>query len=87
MSESLTKAPETVAELIDAFGGPAAFARVINKGPSTASEQKRSGRIDVGYWDLVIAAAPAAGIPDISWETLGKMHIPATRRVTAEART
>lgn len=75
--------PTSVPDLIDAFGGPAAFARVIRKGPSTASEQKRSGRIDVVYWDLIIAAASAAGIPGVSWETLGRMHVPVDRRAAS----
>lgn len=79
--------PGTVTELIDAFGGNAKFARVIGKGPSTAGEQKRSGSIPVEYWDLVIAGAAAAGITGVTWESLGKMHIPEERRETAlEAR-
>jgi hypothetical protein len=78
--------PSTVAALIDAFGGNAAFARVIGKRPSTASEQRRSGSIPVEYWDLVIAAAKERGIPGVTWESLGRMHIPADRRATAEVR-
>jgi len=78
--------PSTVAALIDAFGGNAAFARVIGKRPSTASEQRRAGSIPVEYWDLVIAAAQEIGVPGITWESLGRMHIPEARRGPAEAR-
>lgn len=78
--------PSSISELIDAFGGNAAFARVIGKGASTVGEQKRNGSIPVEYWDFVIAAAPAAGISGVTYETLAKMHIPAERRSPAEAR-
>lgn len=83
----MADSPTTVPELIDAFGGNAAFGRVIGKGASTASEQKRSGSLPVEYWDLVIAAAVLAGISGVTYETLARMHIPADRRVSAEART
>lgn len=81
------RVPETVPELIEAFGGATVFARVIGKGPSTASEQKRSGRIEVEYWGAIIAAAPEFGVAGITYESLAKMQAP--RRVVplaAEAR-
>lgn len=34
--------------------------RLINKGPSTVSEMKRRGRIDVVYWPALCAAADDA---------------------------
>lgn len=82
----MSDAPTTVPELIAAFGGPAKYGRVIGKGASTGSEQKRAGSIPVEYWDLVIAGAADLGIPGVSYETLAKMHIPADRRVPAEVR-
>ena len=82
MSDS-TPAPDTVSALIDAFGGNAAFGRVIGKGPSTVGEQKRNGSIPVEYWDLIVSAATAAGIDGVTYESLAKMHIPAERRVSA----
>ncbi len=92
MSESLT-APRTVAELIEAFGrdqpkargGNAAYARAIGISPSAAGEQKRSGSIPVEYWDLVIAAASAAGVSGVTYETLAKMH-PRRSLASAEVR-
>lgn len=76
----MTDAPTTVPALIDAFGGNVKFGRIIGKGASTVGEQKRNGSIPVEYWDLVIAAAPAAGVAGVSYESLAKMHIPAAKR-------
>lgn len=61
-------------ELIDAFGGPTAFSAVIGKGPSTASEMKRSGRIQPKYWPKIIDAAAEQNIAGVSYETLALMH-------------
>lgn len=70
------RCPDTVPELIDAFGGPTKFAvNVIGKNPSTASEMKRSGSIHVTYWPKVIAAAPEFGIVGVTPEKLMKMHL------------
>lgn len=78
----MTESPSTIPELIAAFGGNSAFARVIGKRPSTVSEQKRSGSIPVEYWDLIIAGAADLGIPGVTYETLARMHI---RRTASEA--
>jgi hypothetical protein len=74
MDDSMTVTPSTVAELIEAFGGSAKYGRVIGKGASTASEQKRNGSIPVEYWEDIITAAGAAGIAGITYESLVKMH-------------
>lgn len=65
---------QTVPELIDAFGGPTAFAAIIAKQPSTASEMKRNRSIPVGYWPSVIAAASERGLPGVDAELLMKLH-------------
>jgi len=67
--------PETVPKLIDAFGGPTAFARVIGKGASTASEMKRNRSIPVDYWPAIIAAAGEAGIRGVTAERLMQIHV------------
>lgn len=77
-------APATVPDLIEAFGGPAKFARVIGRKPSTAGEQKRNGSIPVEYWDLIIAAAETEGIPGVTYASLARMHIPPELRVPTE---
>lgn len=72
-------APATISELIDAFGGPTRFAKIINKNPSTASEMKRSGSIRVDYWPTIVAAAPLQEkpIPGVTLESIARMHIAA----------
>lgn len=45
---------DTVAEIIDAFGGNARFAELIGKQPSTASEMRRRGSIPVTYWPRIV---------------------------------
>lgn len=67
-------APDTVASLIDALGGPAKAGRRIGRGASTMSERKRTGVLPVEDWDLIIAAAAEAGVPGVTYETLAKMH-------------
>ena len=85
MDSPHTEVPATVPALIDAFGGPAAYARVIGKGSSTAGEQKRTGSIPVVYWDLIVEAAPGAGIVGLTYESLVRMHAPARRPAEARA--
>lgn len=70
----MADSPTTVAELIDAFGGPSKFGRVIGKSPSTAGEQKRNGSIPVDYWPKIVEIAKACGIKGVTYETLVKMH-------------
>lgn len=67
--------PRTIPDLIDAFGGPTGFAKVIDKNPSTASEMKRSQSIRVGYWPLIVEAAQEEGIPGVTLEALAQMHL------------
>jgi hypothetical protein len=67
--------PKSISELIDAFGGPTEFAKVIDKIPSTASEMKRTGSIRVTYWPKIIAAASERRIKGVSAETLMRMHL------------
>lgn len=67
--------PDSVPDLIEAFGGATAFAKVIEKNPSTASEMKRTGSIRIQYWPLIVAAAPGHGIEGVTLESLALMHI------------
>lgn len=78
-----TDSPRTVSDLIDAFGGTGPFARIIDKGQSTASEMKRSGSIKPRYWPAIIAAARERG-SEFDWVTsdsLMLMHAPQTESV------
>jgi hypothetical protein len=68
----------TVADLVEAYGGTTAFGRIIGKGPSTASEMKRVGRIDPKYWTKIVVSARERG-PQFDWvtpEALMQMHAP-----------
>jgi hypothetical protein len=67
--------PTTIPELIDAFGGPTGFAKVIDKNPSTASEMKRSAAIRVSYWPAIVAAAPEHDVPGVTLESIAQMHV------------
>ena len=70
----------TIPELIDAFGGVTAFSRVIEKGPSTASEMKRNRSIHVDYWPRIIEAAKVRGLRGVTADFLMRLHA----RETAE---
>jgi hypothetical protein len=83
---------QSIAEIIDAFGGPAAFARVISRGASTASEMKRHGATHARYWEEVVEAARARGIAGVTLECLARLHarkradlMPARRRCGASS--
>jgi hypothetical protein len=71
---------DTIPELIDALGGPTAFAKFIGKGASTASEMKRSGRISVDYWPAVKAAAKECGLRGIDDAALARLNLAKPRR-------
>lgn len=71
----MKKTPHTIPELIDAFGGPSGFAKVIDKNPSTASEMKRSRSVRVNYWPRIVDAALEANIPGVTLEAIAEMHI------------
>ena len=72
------ESPRTISDLIDAFGGPSGFAKVIDKNPSTASEMKRSASIRVSYWPSIVDAAAARGIPGVTLESIARMHLAAS---------
>lgn len=74
------KAPATIPDLIDAFGGAAAFGRVIGTIPSTASEMKRTGSIRVKYWPKIIAAASKRQIEGVSADSLMRMNVGSSSR-------
>ena len=63
----------TVPDIIDSFGGATAFALLIGKNPSTASEMKRNRSIPVRYWPRVVDEAASRGI-HITNDTLVAAH-------------
>lgn len=67
----------TASELIDRFGGPTAFGRIIEVRPSAASEMKRRQSIPVVYWQRLVEAARQRDFDDVTYESLTAMHSPA----------
>jgi hypothetical protein len=64
----------TVADIFDAFKGPAAIGRAIGKSTEHAASMRRRASIPVRYWPRLINAARAAGIDGINHETLTQAH-------------
>jgi hypothetical protein len=64
----------SISECIDAFGGPTAFARLIQKAPSTASEMKRRGSIPLEYWPIIIDSQEGQRI-GITSDGLMRLHL------------
>jgi hypothetical protein len=64
----------TVPEIIEAFGGPAAFSRVVNINNSTASEMKRRGSIPPKYWKAIVSGSPAEGHAKVTYDELVEAH-------------
>ena len=65
---------KSVDELFEAFGGPAAFARIIGKNPSTASMIKRRGSIAIEYWPFLIESEQGKSL-GLSADDLMWIHI------------
>lgn len=79
----------TIPEIIDAFGGQAAFGRLLGVNPSTASEMKRrslkgSGGIHPKYWPKIIAAEPVEG-DRVTYEELVEAHVASAEKAEAAA--
>lgn len=65
---------QTVPDIFDAFGGPAAVSRVLQIRSSTSSEMKRRRSIPSEYWVRLVDAAKDAGIEGVTFETLARAH-------------
>ena len=61
---------KTISDIFNVFGGPAAVARVLNVGQSTASEMKRRESIPVEYWPDLVDEAKRLGRDDITMESI-----------------
>lgn len=72
---------ETVTDVFDALGGPAAVSRALSVGSSTASEMKRRGAIPAEYWVALVRAAQESGRVNLTYETLALIHARAKGRV------
>ncbi len=65
---------DTARDVIDAFGGATAFARIVGIKRSTASEMRRHDRIRGTYWVKVVEAARAQRIRGVTLEALARIH-------------
>lgn len=72
---------DTVSDIFDALGGPAALARALGVNPSTASEMKRRGAIPSEYWVQLVEHARTAGREDIDYEAIARIHAKAKGRL------
>lgn len=65
---------ETVTDIFEEFGGPAAVAAALDVRNSTASEMKRRGSIPVRHWPKLIEAARERGIEGVDADKLTMIH-------------
>ena len=73
----MTHARHPAADVIDAFGGASALARLLGESPPQVWNWKTRG-IPVQFWRRIIAEAAVRSLPGISAESLLDMHQPAT---------
>lgn len=64
---------DSFADIISAFGGPAAFAKAIGIEPSHAGSMKTRGSIPCEYWSDVVRAGRQLGIAGVSLERLAEI--------------
>ncbi len=76
---------ESVAAIFVAFGGSAAVARILNVGPSTASEMKRRASIPAEYWPELVQEASRRGIEGLTLESLATLYARAKGRIAPAA--
>jgi hypothetical protein len=60
-------------EIIDKFGGPAAFAREVGMTAGAAKQAKRRGSIGSRWFAPTVQAAERCGFDDITYERLSEL--------------
>jgi hypothetical protein len=65
---------KTIPEIIDAIGGPFAFARLLKIKNSTATEIKRREVLAVKYWPVVVRHCKENKIRGVSNDVLVLLH-------------
>jgi hypothetical protein len=65
--------PNSFADVIDAFGGPAAFAREVGMTPGAAKQARRRSSISARWFGPTVDAAKRLGKPGISYSTLAAL--------------
>lgn len=72
---------QSVSDIFEDLGGPAAVSRMLDVNPSTASEMKRRGSIPPEYWPRLVSEAGRAGLESITYENLALAHAAAKGRL------
>lgn len=65
---------QNVADIFDAFGGPANLGRAVGVRTEHATTMRRRGSIPTRYWLRLVSAAAEAGRDDITLEVLARVH-------------
>jgi hypothetical protein len=65
--------PQSFVEIIDRFGGPAAFAREVGMSSGAAKQARRRRSLSAKWFDATVAAARVRGFKDITPATLAKL--------------
>lgn len=72
---------DTFSDVIDAFGGPAAFGEAIGVPDSHARTMKARDSIPAAHWQRVVAASIIKSIPGVSLEVLVRLAAKPARPV------
>jgi len=72
----------TLDEIFEAFGGPAAVGRALNKSTEHAASMRRRGSIPFEYWPTLLAEARKLDIQDLDYEQLVLIHAAKRETIT-----
>lgn len=64
---------QTVAHIIQAFGGPTSFARAIGTTQQNATNMKDRGSIPPGFWKAIVDEANRRNIEGLTLEALADL--------------
>lgn len=73
-ASAMATSVNTIDDIFDVFGGTSAFAHVIERGQSTASEMRRRGSIPVEHWPKLIESEKGRAL-NITSDLLVTLHI------------
>ena len=62
--------PKTWQDLIDDFGGPHAFADVIDVSKEASRQMASRNSVHSAYWQRIVTRAPACGLEGVTYEFL-----------------
>ena len=64
---------ETFSQIIDALGGPTAYASLVNTSPQNAWQMRDRNSVRPAFWPATVKAAAVMGIDGITFESLAKI--------------